>query len=130
MATNFIPSFKKGGKPVVEHHPEDDFLLKELVPLSCLLEKNSKWVLQIDLPGVEKRNIEVNITHGHVMIKAKLKEAYTVSNHGHVIRFETMKKVVSIPPHADIKRVSAKFRDGILTVTIPRTDAGKRIPIG
>lgn len=105
-------------------------MLRELVPLSCLLENNSKWILEMDLPGVDRKNIEVNMTRGHVVVKARLKEAYTVSNHGHVIKFETMKKVVSLPPHADLKKVSARFRDGILTITIPRTDAGKKIPVG
>ncbi|HJU13693.1 MAG TPA: Hsp20/alpha crystallin family protein [Candidatus Nitrosotalea sp.] len=130
MATNFVPSFKKGSKPVLGNHTRDDFTLRELVPLSFLHERSSKWVLQIDLPGVEKKNISVNITDGHLVIKAKLEEAYTVSNHGHFIKFETFKKVVTIPPHANAKRISAKFKDGILTVTVPRVESGKKIPIG
>lgn len=129
MTTNFVPSFKKGSKPGVKIHEKDDFVLRELSPLSFLHEKNSKWTLQVDLPGVEKKNIAVTITDGHLVVKAKLEEAYTVSNHGHFVKFESFKKVVTIPPHADAKRISAKFRDGILTVTVPRIESGKKIPV-
>ncbi len=129
MPTNFIPSFKKQDESVFEHHIKDDFILRELVPLSCLFEKNSKWVIQIDLPGVERENIVVTITHGHIVVKAKLEEAYKVATHGRVTKFESLKKVIELPPHADIKKISAKFKNGILTLTIPKIDSGKRIPV-
>ena len=129
MTTNFVPSFKKGSKIGVKSHENDDFVLRELSPLSFLHEKNSKWILQIDLPGVEKKNIAVTVTDGHLIVKARLKEAYTVANHGHFVKFETFKKVVTMPQHADAKKVSAKFSDGILTVTVPRVESGKRIPV-
>ncbi len=129
MVTNFIPSFKAEGDSFFEHHIKDDFILRELVPLSCLFEKNSKWIIQIDLPGVERKNIVVNITQGHIVVKAKLEEAYKISTHGRVTKFESLKKVVELPPHADIKKISAKFKNGILTITIPKIDSGKRIPV-
>ncbi|MDE1830117.1 MAG: Hsp20/alpha crystallin family protein [Thaumarchaeota archaeon] len=129
MTTDFIASFEKRVSSLHEHNTADDFALREIVPLSYLIEKNSKWVLQIDLPGVERKNIVLTITHGHVVVKAKLEEAFKVSNHGQVIKFENMKKAVELPPYADIKKISAKFKNGILTITIPKIDSGKRIPI-
>ncbi|MDE1863432.1 MAG: Hsp20/alpha crystallin family protein [Thaumarchaeota archaeon] len=129
MTTNFIPSFKKQAGDVIESHTKDDFILKELVPLSCLFERNSKWMIEIDLPGVDKKDIKVTVTKGHVVVKAKLEESYKVSSHGHVATFESLKKAVEIPPHADIRKISAKFRNGILVITIPKIEFGKRIPV-
>lgn len=129
MTTDFIASFERRTSSIHGHHLSDDLVLRELVPLSYLTEKNSKWILQIDLPGVERKNIILTTTHGHIVVKAKLEEAYKISNHGHVIKFENMKKIVELPLRADIKKVSAKFKNGILTITIPKIDSGKRIPV-
>lgn len=130
MTTNFITLFKKRANPVLVRHMDDDFILREIVPLSCVIEKNSKWMLQIDLPGVERKNIIVTITHGHIVIKAKLEKAYNVSNHESITKFENLKKIIELPPHADIKKISAKFENGMLAITVPKIESGKRIPIG
>lgn len=127
--TNFVSTFKKQAETGYVHHRNDDFALRELVPLSCVIEKNTKWILQVDLPGVERKNIIVTMAEGHLVIKAKLAKAYQVSNHGRVTKFENLKKVIEIPSHADVKTISAKFKDGILTISIPKIDSGKRIHI-
>ena len=127
--TNFVSTFKKQSETGYGHHRNDDFVLRELVPLSYVLEKNTKWILQVDLPEVERKNIIVTMTNGHLVVKAKLAKAYNVSNHGRVTKFENLKKAMEIPQYADTKKISAKFRDGILTISIPKIESGKRIPI-
>lgn len=130
MTTNFIPIFKKLRQFSTENNSKDDFVLRELVPMSCLFEKNSKWLLQVDLPGVDKNKIIVTTTHGNIVVKAKLEEEYKVSSHGQTLTFKTMKKIVEIPNHSDVRNISAKFKNGLLTITIPKIDSGKRIPVG
>lgn len=127
--TNFVSTFKKQSETVYVHHRNDDFVLRELVPLSYVLEKNTKWILQVDLPGVERKNIIVTMTNGHLVVKAKLVKAYNVSNHGRVTKFENLKKAMEIPQYADTKKISVKFKDGVLTISIPKIESGKRIPI-
>lgn len=128
MTFSFISSF---GKPINSIFDDmfDDFMHKELVPLSYLSEKNSKWVLQIDLPGVKRKDITITTTPDHIIVEAELEEAYNVSKHGHVAKFEHFKKLTKIPPHADIKKISANFKNGILTIIIPKIHAGKKIAI-
>jgi len=128
MTFSFISSF---GKPINSIFDDmfDDFMHKELVPLSHLSEKNSKWVLQIDLPSVKRKDIVVTTTPDHIMVEAELEEAYNVSRHGHVAKFEHFKKLVKIPPHTDTKKISANFKNGILTIIIPKIHTGKKITI-
>ena len=129
MAPDFTSSFKRQTGPMHERHEDDDFVLRELVPLSYLTEKNSKWMLQVDLPGVERKNIVLTVTHGRIVVKAKLEEEYQISDHGQVFRFESMKKMVELPAHVDVRRITAKFQNGILTITIPKMETGKRVPV-
>ena len=57
----------------------DDFVHKELVPLSHLKERHSSWILEIDLPLVDKKNIEVTLSGEHLTVKAKLTKTYCIS---------------------------------------------------
>ncbi len=128
MTFSFIPSF---GKPISSIIDDmfDDFMHNELVPLSYLTEKNSRWELHIDLPGVKRKNIKVTTTADHIIVEARLEEAYNVSRHGHIAKFEQFKKIIKIPPHSDIKKTSAKFKNEILTITIPKIHTGKKITV-
>jgi len=112
-----------------DHDFMDDFMHRELLPLSHFIEKDSKWILEVDLPGVEKKNIDVTITSGHLVIKAKLEELYRVSRHGYVTEFEYFKKVIGLPPHVNTRKIETKFKNGVLTITIPKIITGKKISV-
>jgi len=114
---------------VFSHDFMDDFIHQELVPLSHFIEKNSKWILEVDLPGVKKKNIDITITGGHLVMKAKLEELYRVSRHGYVTEFEYFNKVVGLPPHVNTKKIETKFKNGVLTIIIPKITSGKKISV-
>ena len=107
----------------------DDFIHGELVPLSHLTENNSKWILQVDLPGVKKKNIAVTIARNHIVVQAKLEEVYHVSRYGNITEFEYLKKTIAFPPYVNTKKISARLKNGILTIVIPKITTGKKVPI-
>ena len=127
MPSDFLSWFEKRMNSALGHYFMDDLTHRELVPLSHFIERNSKWILEVDLPGVKRTNIDVTVTNGHLVIKAKLEESYKVSRHGHVTEFEYFKKVISLPPHSNTKKIETKFKSGILTKTIPKKTSGKKI---
>jgi HSP20 family protein len=126
---SFISAFENRINSIFDSSLIDDFVHRELVPLSHLTENSSKWILQIDLPGVRKKDISVTVTHGYIIVKAKLEESHNVSRHGHLTKFESMRKVSSLPANADTKKISARFKNGILTIIIPKITDGRKIPI-
>jgi HSP20 family molecular chaperone IbpA len=128
-SSSFISAFEKRTNAAFHHRLIDDFANRELIPLSHLTENDSKWILQIDLPGVRKKGVSVTVTRGHVIVKAKLEESYHISRHGHLTKFECLKKVTSLPAYVDTKKISARFKNGILTIIIPKITNGKKIPI-
>lgn len=129
MTSDFISYFEKKMNPLFGHESIDDFVHRELAPLTHLTKKNSKWVLEVDLPGVKKNDIEVTLTSGYIVVKAKLEESYCVSRHGHVTKFEYFKKVIDLPPHVNTNEITANFNNSLLTITIPKITTGKKIPI-
>lgn len=126
---SFISAFESRMNSIFDSGLIDDFVHRELVPLSHLTETDSKWILQIDLPGVRKKDVSVAVTRGHIIVKAKLEKSHPVSRHGHLTKFESMKKVSSLPVPADAKKITASFKGGILTIIIPKITNGKKILI-
>lgn len=129
MSSDFVSWFEKRMDAIFGNELTDDIIHKELVPLSHLIEKNTKWMLEVDLPGVDKKNIDVTLTDGHLVIKAKLEQPYCMLRMERTVEFDYFKKVLEIPPNTDIKNISAKFNEGILTVILPKKITGKKIPV-
>lgn len=107
----------------------DDFIHKELVPLSHLKERHSSWVLEIDLPLVDKKDIEIVLSDDHLTVKAKLTKTFCVSRGSIVTEFDYFKKTIRIPSNVNTKQISAKFKNGILKVTMAKPANGKKIAI-
>jgi HSP20 family protein len=127
MTDDFLSMFERQintlGKEI------DDYLNKELSPLSRLEEKDAEWVLEIDLPFVNKKNISVILTTHHLVIKAKLEKTYHVSKFNCVTEFDYFKKTFTLPSGIDTKRISSKFKDGILRISLPKVTSGKKLRV-
>jgi len=99
MTSNFLSMFERQINTLGKEM--DDYLNKELSPLSRLEEKDAEWVLDIDLPFVIKKNINVILTSHHLVIKAKLEKTYCVSKFNCVTEFDYFKKTFPLPPAID-----------------------------
>jgi HSP20 family protein len=106
----------------------DDLEQKVLAPLSCIREHESKWVLEFDLPLVDKKDVNVFADSDTITVEAKLKETYC-DEHRKSYQYEYFKKSMSIPRGVDSDKITAKFADGRLTIILPKTFQGKKIKI-
>ena len=107
----------------------DDFIHKELVPLSHLKEKHASWTLEVDLPLVDKKNIEVALSDDHITVNAKLTKTYCISRGSTITEFDYFKKTIKLPSGINTKQISANFKNGILRITMPKPSDGKKISI-
>ena len=107
----------------------DDIEHKILSPLSCLREFDNHWMLELDLPMVNKKDIIVSLDENTINIEAKLKEKYSEMRLGKVTKFEYFKKSLVLPGKIDNKKTVARFANGRLEVKIPKKAAGYAIKI-
>jgi HSP20 family protein len=108
----------------------DDLEQKILRPLSCMKEHESKWVLEFDLPLVEKKDINIYVTDDEmIVVEAKLREIYHDSKFT-MRQYEHFKKSVSIPKNTNVKKISTQFTNGRLVITIPKVFQGTKINVG
>jgi HSP20 family protein len=108
---------------------EDDLEQKILSPLSCFKEHQTKWVLEFDLPLVDKKDIGVYISSDEtIVVEAKLRETYCDSKQKSY-QFEYFKKTISLPKNIDVKNISARFTKGRLAITLPKLFQGTKIKV-
>ena len=102
-----------------------------VLPPVDMIEENDNLIIKIDIPGFSKKNIKLSI-HGNVLsINAKKDEDVS----GTVIwkqRPNIIDKKIKLPmriKEGEEQVNSAKYADGVLTITIPIENTEKNIPI-
>ena len=82
------------------------------------------------LPGVKKEDIDVSIINQTITIRASSKEEKKEEEKGKFFRREIsqgeFQRTLSLPEYVDDEKAKASFKDGLLTVMIPKTEKGKR----
>jgi HSP20 family protein len=86
-----------------------------------------------ELPGVDEKDVELSIEDGVLSLSGEKRSerrdesGYSERSYG---RFE---RRIALPSNVDEDKCSAEFRNGVLTVSIPRAEEksrGRRIPLG
>ena len=104
-------------------------------PAVDIREDGESFVISADLPGVAPGDIEVTMEDGTLTIKGDRKSESRDEKTDGYRRVERMHgsflRRFDLPEAADTEKVSARGRDGVLEVTIPKKAAlaPKRIPI-
>ncbi|WP_410767377.1 Hsp20/alpha crystallin family protein [Haloferax sp. DFSO60] len=99
-----------------------------------LVEHDDHFIVAVDLPGFEREDVEVSVTDHMLRIDAK-RERETEDKDSQYIRHErrhkTEQRSISLPDAVDPENVTARMKNGVLTVTLPKieTDEARSIDI-
>lgn len=103
---------------------------KTLKPLR-VVEKDDKYLVSVDLPGVSKENANVEINDGILTIKAERRD-YWASEYGKSESLQKFERSFSIPTTVDIEKADAHIEDGVLNIVLPKlaSSKGRKIEVG
>lgn len=92
-----------------------------------IYEKDNKYILEIDLPGIKKDNIKINYENGYLTISAE-KNVLSSSPNTYVRRERFYGEIkrsfyIGIKQENDLK---AKYSEGILIISFPKADLPKK----
>ncbi len=92
-------------------------------PVSDIKETEKNIIANIELPGIPKENIELNVTENSIEVKAQKKAEKEVKKKG-MYSYEASASQFyrKLPLPAEIKpdQAKAKFKDGLLKVEVPK----------
>ncbi len=104
------------------------------MPLADVKETEEAVVVTMDLPGVEKQDVDISISDDELHVVAEKKEETEVSEKDYHKRERTYKRferMVKLPVAVKAEEAKAKLESGVLEVTLPKevVTARKRISI-
>jgi HSP20 family molecular chaperone IbpA len=108
-----------------ETMPERSRTIPAIAPLVDIFENDDEILLHVDMPGVDKNNISVNIDNG----KLYLSGVRNMQSSG-AVQWEEFSDVeyqrtFSVPQSIDIGTVNAEMKDGVLRLHLPKSEAAK-----
>jgi HSP20 family protein len=86
-------------------------------------ETEKEYLVQVELPGIEKNEIELNITDTGIEVKAeKRKEEKTEKEkeYSYTKKYAGFYQNFDVPDNADLENIEANHENGILTIRIPK----------
>jgi len=101
------------------------------------VKEDSKMItVKAELPGMEEKDVEVLLTDNVLTLQGEKKEEKEDKGEGyyHMERkYGSFRRVIPVPTGIDTKKVKAMFKNGVLTVTIAKTEEemakGEKIPV-
>lgn len=106
------------------------------IPNVDIFSTSGKLVIEVEMPGVRKEDVEIVLTGGTIAVKALKFECFEDNRINYVCMERVFGKVfreIDIPFTVDTSKLQAVYKNGVLTITVPRIkdkrSASRRIPI-
>tara|TARA_R110002110_G_scaffold403511_1_gene621348 strand:- start:947 stop:1432 length:486 start_codon:yes stop_codon:yes gene_type:complete len=93
-------------------------------PRTDISETDEAMLVSLDLPGLDDKDIEVNVTGDMLTIRGEREEK--TEKGGFTSRSRrSFHRMIPVPPGVDPEKAEAEFKRGVLTVTLPKTEEAK-----
>lgn len=120
---------EQGFFPSLFKYFDDDFYtgFGEKFPATNVVEKKKSYNLELQVPGFDKADVKLEIDKNVLRISAEHKEDHEEKDeHGHILRQEFSRssfvRNFVIPENVDTENISAKQKDGVLIIALPKLD--------
>ena len=99
-----------------------------VMPAMDVAENDSHYTISVELPGVAKDDVHVELGEGMVTVRGekrseheekKDQRRYAERSYG------VFSRSFRLPADADADRIDASFKDGVLSLKVPKTEASK-----
>lgn len=107
---------------------DESMTLAEWSPSVDIGENDKEFVVKAELPQVKKEDIKVNVEDGTLSISGERKvekEEKELKFHRVERAYGRFERTFSLPPEADAEKISSEYKDGILTVHLPKCPVQK-----
>jgi HSP20 family protein len=91
-------------------------------------EEKDEVVVKAELPGLDKNDIEVNISDSELTLKGEKKKEEEIKEENFYRRersYGAFLRTVELPTDVQADKVKASFKDGVLEVRVPKSEEAK-----
>jgi HSP20 family protein len=106
----------------------DDMFQGTWAPAVDIYEDDESIVLEAELPGMDKKDIQVNVSDGVLTLKGErkfTKETKEENYHRIERAYGTFSRAFTLPQTVDTMKIAATHKDGVLSVRLPKKPEAK-----
>jgi HSP20 family protein len=126
---NLLDRYNKSSGTAMRSSGNGDLSFADWAPSVDIEEDDSQYLIKADLPGVEKKDIDVNLENGMLSIRGEKSTETETDKGGKHHRRErfhgTFARSFTLPDSIDADKVDAAYKDGVLTLAIPKKEKAK-----
>lgn len=116
-------------RSLVKAEPASDILpLNDWIPTTDISETDTAYLIKAEIPGVNKEDVKVTLQDGMLTIKGERrqeKEEKDKKFHRIERSYGSFLRSFRMPDDADESAVKAEFKDGMLNVTLAKSEKAK-----
>lgn len=99
------------------------------IPRVDIIDREDEILVRAELAGVDKKDVDVSLTEDSITIKGSTKKEQKEEK-GDYYRCEILRgafsRTLSLPAGVNTGKANARFKDGVLEVTLPKMERAKR----
>jgi HSP20 family protein len=99
------------------------------VPAVDVVENDKEVIVRADLPGIDKKDIKIKVEPEEVIISGESKKERKEKEEDYYIEervYGSFYREIPLPAEVDPDKAQAKFENGILELSIPKVETGKK----
>lgn len=132
VAPALLPLYELGYENRLRKFFEDpfEFMADPMVftPPVEIREIENEFVVLVELPGLSKDNVDIEYENGVLLIRGEKLEQSETGKRNLLVwerRYGSFQRSFMLPNTIDQEKIKAEFKDGILTIRLPKTEAAK-----
>jgi HSP20 family protein len=98
------------------------------VPAMDLVEREGSYEITVEIPGIDVKDVELRVAGDMLTLRGEKREESDRSEKGRHVserRYGTFQRSLRLPPDAEADKVEASCTNGILRITLPRSDTAR-----
>ena len=98
------------------------------IPAVDVRETEGDYLMEVELPGLSEKDVEVKLDNNLLTIASSRSEKKEEKKNGYILRERraaSFTRSFVLPEGIDREKISAEFKNGVLTMSFPKTPAAK-----
>lgn len=110
--------------------PWSGWAREDFHPRTDVRESDDEVIVTAEMPGLEEKDFEITLTEDLLTLKGEKRHEHEEKKKGEVHRVErsygSFQRTIQLPCEVLAEKASAEYRNGLLTVTLPKAPSAQR----
>ncbi len=101
---------------------------REFMPAFDVSETENELIITAEVPGMDKKDLDIHLSEGVLTVKGEKKqETEEKKENYHCVerRYGAFSRTMRLPVDVDTDKVDAAYKDGVLKITLPKSETAK-----